>query len=185
MNKNLLIAIISCLIVFNVILLRKNRKTHVEIQKCNVELTNSIFEIFQGIHNVDNIKLNDTVKLFDRNKGSLATSELSFSKVFLYINEFQCSSCIYEALEQVSKIKNEKISIVVNYENEVWMKHIIEKKLKDKIFFYSKSKFLINSDEISYPIFFYLNKDGEIKNPLVFSQNPIININYLKTIIHK
>lgn len=85
MNKNLLIAIISCLIVFNVILLRKNRKTHVEIQKCNVELTNSIFEIFQGIHNVDNIKLNDTVKLFDRNKGSLATSELSFSKVFLYI----------------------------------------------------------------------------------------------------
>lgn len=179
MNKVLFIISIVSLIILNLLLIRRDKKLLSENSKLKNEFTNSLEGAYKNIQYTLNLKLVDQDSIFDKNNNSIAISQLPKSHNYLYVNENQCSTCVYKALENVSKIENEKLSVIIRYEDEAWKNHVIERNLEGKNFYYSKSKFLLNDEDISYPIFFHLNKFMEVKNSFVFSDVNLLSNTYI------
>ncbi|MFT6215820.1 MAG: hypothetical protein ACJAS3_002220 [Roseivirga sp.] len=127
----------------------------------NISITDSISYVFQ----LDSLSLNGKLKNI-KSSEELTLKDLKFTdKIFLYISDIHCATCVDQEIEMIKKIYNsEDIVIICNYKSQRDLKLYMYLHKFDFPTYLMQSKLSSFMESFTSPVYFKLNSEGKPTN---------------------
>ena len=127
----------------------------------NISVTDSISYVFQ----LDSLSLNGKLKNIKSSK-ELTLRDLKFTdKIFLYISDIHCATCVDQEIEMIKKFYNaEDIVVICNYKSQRDLKVYMHLRKFDFPSYLMQSKLSSFMESFTSPVYFKLSSERKPTN---------------------